>query len=204
MKIPAETTAAALAACLGVSERRVATVKGEGRLPLTASGKIDLAKLLRWGWAAALAARGQPVAFREMTAEARANLGGLAPALDFTEPLHQGFAVAALLALREAPIAATLALAAIGVPKPKAERAADLLVVLLWDALNEHASALGLPDSDNDGPIYAATDLLAWRDAVNWAGLFAPDGESLVAGQIEADSRAELAEAGTMETAGRA
>jgi hypothetical protein len=127
-----------------------------------------------------------------MAAEERATLGGLAPALDFTEPLHQGFAMGALLSLREAPIAATLALAAIGVPKPQAELVADLLVVMLWDALNEHASALGLPDSDNDGPIYAATDLLAWRERVNWSGLFAPDGESLVAGQIEAASRAEL------------
>jgi hypothetical protein len=42
MKLPTETTAAALAACLKISERRVAAVKAEGRLPLTAAGRIDL------------------------------------------------------------------------------------------------------------------------------------------------------------------
>jgi hypothetical protein len=184
MKLPTETTAAALAACIGVSERRVATVKAEGRLPLTTGGRIDLAELVRRGWAATLAAKGQPVAFPEATAEQRAALRGLAPALDFTDLHDRGFAAAALLALHEAPICAALALADAGVPKAEAERAGDLLVILLWDALNAHARACGLPDSGTDGPIYAATDMLAWRDAVNWPGLFDAEGRSVVAARM--------------------
>jgi len=179
--IPTETTNAGLAACIGVTERRVATVRAEGRLPLTAAGRIDLPELVRRGWAATLAAKGQPVAFPEPTAEQRAELRGLAPALDFTEPHARGFAVAALLALHEAPICAALAAAEAGTRRAEAERVADLLVVLLWDALNGHARGMGLPDSGADGPIYAASDMLAWREAVNWPGLFDVEGRSTVA-----------------------
>lgn len=189
--VPSETTNAELAACIGVSERRVATVKAEGRLPLTTAGRIDLAELVRRGWAATLAAKGQPVAFPEATAEQRAALRGLAPALDFTDLHDRGFAAAALLALHEAPICAALALADVGVPRPEAERAGDLLVVLLWNALNGHARAHGLPDSGTDGPIYAATDILAWREAVNWRGLFDAEGRSVVAERLAEDAAAE-------------
>ncbi len=56
--IPTEATSADLARAIGVTERRVGTVKAEGRLPVTRAGKIDLASLLRLGWNAALAARG--------------------------------------------------------------------------------------------------------------------------------------------------
>jgi hypothetical protein len=137
--------------------------------------------LARRGWAATLAANGQLVAFSEATAEERAALRGLSPVLDFTEPLDRGFAAAALFALHEAPICAALALAEVGVTRAEAERAADLLVVALWDALNGHARACGLPDGGTDGPIYAASDMYAWRDAVDWPALFAPDGASLEA-----------------------
>ncbi len=50
-----ELTNAALAAAIGVSERRVAAVRGEGRLPLTEAGRIDGNELLRRGWDASLA-----------------------------------------------------------------------------------------------------------------------------------------------------
>jgi hypothetical protein len=199
-----ELTNAGLAALLGVSERRVATVRAENRLPLTPCGtRIDGLELLRRGWAVTLAEKGQgqPIAFPEATAEERATLKGLAPVLDFTEPLHQGFVLAALLSLHEAPIAAILALAEVGVPRAQAERAADLLAVLLWGVLNKHASALGLPDSEGDGPIYAATDMRGWRAAVNWPALFDDDGASRVTGEIERESKAELAE---VEAAGTA
>jgi hypothetical protein len=189
--VPSETTNAALAACIGVTERRVAAVKAEGRLPLTTGGRIDLAELVRRGWAATLAAKRQPVAFPEATAEQRAALRGLAPALDFTDPHDRGFAAAALLALHEAPICAALALADAGVPRAEAERAGDLLMVLLWYALNGHARACGLPDSGTDGPIYASTDMLAWRDAVNWPGLFDAEGRSVVAARMAEDAAAE-------------
>jgi hypothetical protein len=203
-----ELTNAGLAGLLGISERRVATVRAENRLPLTPCGtRIDGLELLRRGWAVTLAEKGQgqPIAFPEATAEERATLKGLAPVLDFTEPLHQGFVLAALLSLHEAPIAAILALAEVGVSRGQAERVADLLVVLLWTVLNEHARALGLPDPEGDGPIYAATDMRGWRAAVNWSELFGPDGASLVAGAIERESRAEMeAELAEAEAAGTA
>lgn len=78
-----------------------------------------------------------------------------------------------------------------GVPRPEAERAGDLLVVLLWDAMNGHARACGLPDSGTDGPIYAATDMLAWREAVNWPGLFDAEGRSVVTTRMAEDAAAE-------------
>lgn len=189
---PTEITSAALAACLQVTERRVATVKAEGRLPLTPAGKIDVAELVRRGWAASLAAKGRNAPFPEPTAEQRAELGGLAPALDFSEPRDRGFVVAALLALHEAPISAVLAAAEVAVPRAQAERLADLLLLLLWEALNRHAARLGLPDSGGGGPIYGRdmAAMLAWREAVNWPGLFDGEGQSIVAGRL-AEERAE-------------
>jgi hypothetical protein len=77
------------------------------------------------------------------------------------------------------------------VPRAEAERAGDLLVVLLWDALNGQACARGLPDNGTDGPIYAATDMLAWREAVNWPGLFDAEGRSVVAARMAEDGAAE-------------
>ena len=112
-----------------MSERRVATVKAEGRLPLTPSGRIDLAELVRRGWAATMAARGQPAGYAEPTAAQRTALGALGPVLDFSEPHDRGFALAALLALHEAPICAALAAADAGTPRAQTERLADLLVV---------------------------------------------------------------------------
>jgi len=180
-----EITTAGLAGMLGLSERRVATVKAEGRLPLTPAGKIDVAEMVRRGWAASLAAKGRHVPFPEPTAEHRAEARGLAPALDFSEPHDRGFVVAALLALHEAPICAALAAADVGAPRVQAERAGDLLVVLLWRALNRHAARMGLPDSGEEGPIYggAMVDMLAWREKA-WDVLFGADGASRVAGRL--------------------
>jgi transcriptional regulator with XRE-family HTH domain len=182
-----------LAARLGLTRSRISQLVAAG-LPVLPDGRVDALAAARWVLANLYDLKAEPTrqAAWKLIAATRAKPSGLAPALDFAEPLHQGFAVGALLSLREAPIAATLALAEVGLSRAQAERAADLLVVLLWGALNEHASALGLPDSYSDGPIYAATDMLAWRDAVNWPALFDRDGMSMVAGQIAAESRAEL------------
>lgn len=183
---PAEITSVALAACLQVTERRVATVKAEGRLPLTPARKIDVAELVRRGWAASLAAKGRHTPFPEPTAEQRAKWRGLAPALDFSEPHDRGFVVAALLALHKAPISTVLAAADVGMPRVQAERLADLQLLLLWNELNKHAERLGLPDSGEEGPIYGRdmADMLAWREAVNWPGLFDGEGESIVAARL--------------------
>jgi hypothetical protein len=188
--VPHEITVAGIAGCLGVSERRVATVKAEGRLPLTPSGRVDLHELIRRGWAASLATKGHPVVFREPTAEERAGLKALAPAFDFTALLDKGFALATLLALHEAPICAALAAAEVGASRLQTERLADVLLVLLWRAMNRHADAWGLPDPGEDGPIYAEADMLAWREEVNWPGLFGAEGLSVVQGQM-AESMAE-------------
>ena len=184
---PTEITSATLAACLQVTERRVATVKAEGRLPLTPAGKIDVAELVRRGWAASLAAKGRHVPFPEPTAVHRAEVRGLAPALDFSEPHDRGFVVGALLALHEAPICAVLAAADVGAPRVQAERAGDLLLVLLWRALNRHAASLGLPDAGEDGPIYAGPGLEGWRETVAWDVLFGVDGASQVAGRLASE-----------------
>ena len=69
-----ETTNAGLGAILGLSERRIGTLRAEGRLPLAPSGRIDLAELVRRGWAATLAAKGQPAAYSEPTAESAGSM----------------------------------------------------------------------------------------------------------------------------------
>lgn len=160
--IPAEVTSAALAGILGLSERRVAALRGEGRLPVTPGGRIDLSELLRRGWAASLA-RGQPGA----------------------EPAAEGFTVAAALALREAPIGAVLAAAEGGIPRAQAERLADLAALFLWSAMNRQRHALGLPAGDGDED-EDEDDPQAWREAVNWPALFDAEGRSIVAGRMAA------------------
>jgi hypothetical protein len=184
-----------LAARLGLSRSRVSQMLAQG-LPVEPDGRVDAVAAARWVLANLFDPKAEATrqAAWKIIAAARAKPSGLAPALGFEEPLHQGFVLAALLTLREAPIAAILALAEVGVPRAQAGRAADLLVVLLWDVLNKHARALGLPDHRGDGPIYAATDMLAWRAEVNWPALFDDDGASRVTGAIEAESKAELAE----------
>jgi len=190
--VSTETTSAGLGAILGLSERRIGTLRAEGRLPLTPSGRIDLAELVRLGWAATLAAKGQPAAYSEPTAEQRAKLGALEPALDFSDPLDRGFALAALAALREAPICAALAAADAGTPRAQTERLADILVLLLWGALNRHACRMGLPDSGTDGPLYCEDAGLEWRRMVNWNYLFDAEGRSIVTDVMRADSEAEV------------
>lgn len=55
--VPNEASLADLARAIGVTERRVATVKAEGRLPLTGAGKANIAALLKLGWNASLESR---------------------------------------------------------------------------------------------------------------------------------------------------
>jgi hypothetical protein len=180
-----ELTTAGLAGLLGISGRRVAEVRAEGRLPLTPDGRrIDGRELLRRGWAVTLAGQWPEVD------PADAEPGDI----DWLGPVNITWV------LREVAIAAVLAAAEVGLTRPQAERLADLVALIFWGAMNEPLEVEGLPEG-----IHAdAGAVLAWRDAVNWPGLFGPAGESLVAGQIETASRAELAEPGIVETAGRA
>ena len=57
--IPDEISNLSLATCLGISERRVAQVRAEGRLPLSPDGRhLCLRSLIRRAWQASLEAHG--------------------------------------------------------------------------------------------------------------------------------------------------
>jgi hypothetical protein len=181
-----ELTNAGLAGLLGISERRVATVRAENRLPLTPCGKrIDGRELLRRGWAVTLA--GQWPEVDPADAEPRD--------IDWLGPVNMAWV------LREVAVAIALAAAEVGVTRPQTERLADLAMLFFWRAMNEPLEAEGLPDG-----IHADPDaVLAWRQLVIWPRLFGPDGASLVAGEIAAASKAELeAELAEVEAAGTA
>jgi hypothetical protein len=83
--------------------------------------------------------------------------------------------------------------------RAQAERLGDLVALFYWMAMNEPLEAEGLPNGIHADP----GAVLAWRKRVSWQSLFGPDGASLVAGAIEAESRAE-AELAAVEAAGTA
>lgn len=180
--IETEASLPDLARAIGLTERRVATVKAEGRLPLTPAGKADVAALLRMGWTAALAAKGTMPRFDEPTAEDLAAVKGLAPGLAFTEPMHRAFMLAALSVLYEGPILAALAAAEAGATRQQAERTGDVLLMMLWQMMDKLALQVGIPDLDGEGPVRPHMDVVEWRGGVNWPGLYGAEGESLTVG----------------------
>jgi hypothetical protein len=176
-----ELTNAGLAGLLGISARRVAEVRGEGRLPLTPDGRrIDGRELLRRGWAATLAGQWPEVD------PADAGPGDI----DWLGPVDMAWV------LREVAIAAVLAAAELGLTRAQAERLGSLTLLIFWQTMNESLEAEGLLEGIQADP----DAVLAWRERVSWETLFASNGQSLVAGAIQAQSNAELAEA--VETAG--
>jgi hypothetical protein len=82
--------------------------------------------------------------------------------------------------LSEVPPAVALACAEEGLDRAKAERLADLALVILAEALQLGEDAL-LPHSD------------AWRATVAWDALFGPDGASRVPGAMVAETAREAA-----------
>lgn len=64
--VPAEITAGELAGILGVSERRVAALKAEGRIPTTEGGKILLHELLHRQHSELAQVRQQPYMARKL------------------------------------------------------------------------------------------------------------------------------------------
>jgi hypothetical protein len=170
--IPAATSAAGLAGALGISERRVSTVKAEGRLPLSQDGQIDLRALLRIGWQSCLA-------------------GGAQRAPDGLprESVGRFLEVSALTlesALREVAAGVVMAAAEVGTSRQEAEALADLAALLVASAVQAEADHAGLRDLRLPHPE-------AWRATVNWPALFGAGGESIVVGRMRADSAAELA-----------
>jgi hypothetical protein len=101
----------------------------------------------------------------------------------------------------EIPPAVVLAAAEVGLTRAQAERLGDL-VLLCWAVEPNQLLA------ENGAPELLIPRPEAWRQEINWPALFDHDGASLVAGQIEAESRAELqaeeAAAAEVETAGSA
>jgi hypothetical protein len=168
-----ELTNAGLAELLGLSARRVAEVRGEGRLPLTPDGKrIDGRELLRRGWAATLAGQ-WPEAD-----PADAEPGDI----DWLGPVNVAWV------LREVAVAAVLAAGEVGVKREAAERLGGMALLLFWAAMNEPLEAEGLPEGIHADPDAA----LGWRKRLNWKSLFDSDGMSLVSGEIARASQAEL------------
>jgi hypothetical protein len=110
-----ELTNAGLAGLLGISARRVAEVRGEGRLPLTPCGRrIDGRELLRRGWAATL--HGQWPEVDPADAEPRD--------IDWIGPVNMAWV------LREIGVAVVLAAAEVGLRREAAERLGDLTALL--------------------------------------------------------------------------
>jgi transcriptional regulator with XRE-family HTH domain len=171
-------TKSELAERLAVTKGRVSQLLADG-LPVEADGRVDALAAAEWVLSNLNNPKAEPTrqAARELMVQA-----------------HTWNALA--YAAAEIPVAVVLAGAEVGLRREAAERLGDLTALLFWAAMNEPLEAEGLPEG-----IHAAPDaVLAWRKRVNWEALFGPDGESLVAGRIEAASRAELAEeAGTAE-----
>ena len=167
-----EATNAGLAALLGLSERRVAAVRGEGRLPVTATGRIDLVELLHRGWTESLTRRAPS------PPPPAGGLGGLEPALKHRDPLDCGAALGALAALYSAPLCGALAAAEAGCTKAQAETIGDRVLLLLWDRMNALADGLGMPDPAGTGAIEADKGVADWRAEVNWPALFPDRGRS--------------------------
>jgi len=181
-----ELSNAALAAAIGITERRVAAVKAEGRLPLTQAGKVDGNALLRLGWGAALR-RGAQDEYPEPTEEAIAKAKGLGDALLFTGPMERGFATMALLLLHVAPVEAAVAAAVTGIPRAQAEAMADTLLGLLWGHVCGAARSAGLPEIE-PGEAFPCPDTLSrWRETLKWPGLYDDEGRSVVAAATGGD-----------------
>jgi hypothetical protein len=182
--IPLEASNLALARCLNLSERRIAQVRGEGRLPVTPGGRIDLRELIRRGWQASLTGQWQQAAQTRTPEDADA-FGPLRFAMSFEHPAHRGYAVAATFAIREAPFCAVIAAADAGIARPQAEGLADLVLILLWNQLDDAGRNLGLPERQpGEAILNEGAGFDSWQDRVNWSAFFADNGESRITGRL--------------------
>jgi transcriptional regulator with XRE-family HTH domain len=161
-------TKSELAERLGLSRSRVSQLVAQG-LPVEPDGRVDAVEAARWVLDNLYGLKAAPTrqAARELMVQA-----------------HTWNALA--YAAAEIPVAVVLAGAELGLTREAAERLAGLALLFWATEPNELLAETGAPELLLPLPE-------AWRDGVNWPRLFGPDGASLVAGRIEAESREELA-----------
>jgi hypothetical protein len=157
-----------LAERLGVTKGRASQLIGQG-LPVLPDNRIDALAAAEW---------------------VLDNLYGMKAAP--TRQAARGLMVQAVAwnllawAAAEIPPSVVLAGAEMGLTREAAERLAGLTLLFWASGPNELLAETGAPELLLPHPE-------AWRRLVNWPAMFGPDGESLVAGAIEAESREELA-----------
>jgi plasmid maintenance system antidote protein VapI len=162
-------TKSELAERLGLSKGRVSQLVAQG-LPVLPDGQVDAIEAARWVLDNLYGLKAAPTrqAARKLMVQA-----------------HTWNALA--YAAAEIPPAVVLAAAELGLTREAAERLGDLTLLLWATEPNELLAETGAPELLLPLPE-------AWRRLVNWPAVFGPDGASLVAGEIERESRAELAE----------
>jgi hypothetical protein len=169
-----------LAERLGLTKGRVSQLVAQG-LPVEPDDRVDAVEAARWVLDNLRDLKAAP------TRQAARGLMTLAHTWN-------GLAWAAA----EIAPAVVLAAAELGLTRAQAERLAGLVLLFWATEPNSLLAEIGAPELLLPHPE-------AWGREVNWPGLFGDDGASLVAGKIEAESRAELAaELATVEAAGSA
>jgi transcriptional regulator with XRE-family HTH domain len=173
-------TKSELAARLGLSKGRVSQLLADG-LPVEPDDRVDAIEAAEW-------------VLSNLTNPRAAPTRQAARALMIQAHTWNLLAYAAA----EIPVAVTLAGAELGLSRQVVERLSGL-VLLFWAVEPNQLLA------ENGAPELLLPHPEAWRDGVNWSELFGPDGASLVAGKIEAESKAELeAELAEAEAVGTA
>ena len=162
---------------LGISAARLSQLIAKG-LPVTRDGLIDMADALGWikenvdpgrsaWWYHARGLEKQQLP-AEMPGEDL-----LAPASEFSDRGHRGFALAALLALYWSPFAVVAAIAEAGGSRELAEKAGDSVMIGLWHLLDEEAGKLGMQVQAEDGAVILLNKrALTWTDRVPWNQMF--------------------------------
>jgi hypothetical protein len=173
-------TKSELAARLGLTKSRISQLVGQG-LPVEPDDRVDAIEAARWVLDNLYSAKAAP------TRQAARELMTLA---------HTWNALA--YAAAEIAPAVVLAGAEMGLTREAAERLAGLALLIWATGPNDLLGETGAPELLLPHPE-------AWRRLVNWPAMFGSNGESLVTGRIERESRAEMeAELAEVEAAGTA
>ena len=94
--------------------------------------------------------------------------------IDFPTPGQRGFALAVTRVLRLLPLATVAAVAEAGGTREVAKRVADLLLIGMWELLDEDARELGFPAFQRGGAevFVMDKDILRWPEKVIWDDVF--------------------------------